>query len=189
MPGLDGVQAAQAIRALGLPQTPIMVIVSAFGREEVIRGAQDAGIHHLAHKPVSASNLLDTLMRASHAAQPGDVPPQLPAAQSEPTLRALRGLRGARVLLVEDNELNRQVARELLQDAGMAVDVSQNGQTLLEQADAEAAELMEQQSTLLRQLLGPQYQPLAEAVAQFDVDAAVQALQQARAMVQASLQD
>ncbi|HVR53280.1 MAG TPA: response regulator, partial [Pseudorhodoferax sp.] len=137
MPGMDGLQAAQGIRALNLPAPPQMMIVTAYGREEIIRGAQEAGIDHLVLKPVSASVLLDTMMRATRHAQPSEATaarePQRSAA-----LDALRGLRGAQLLLVEDNDLNQQVASELLRDAGFVVDIAENGQDALGMVQARA---------------------------------------------------
>ncbi len=138
MPGLDGLQTAHGIRALALPQPPQMMIVTAYGREEVIRGAQEAGIDFLVLKPVSASVLLDTMMRASRMAHaPATASAYAP--QRSSALDALRSLRGARVLLVEDNDLNQQVASELLQDAGFVVDVADNGQMALDMVAAQAS--------------------------------------------------
>ncbi|WP_162241778.1 response regulator [Pseudorhodoferax sp. Leaf267] len=138
MPGLDGLQTAHGIHALALSPAPQIMIVTAYGREEVIRGAQEAGIDYLVLKPVSASVLLETMMRASRVAMPADAAEQREPQRSS-ALDALRGLRGAHVLLVEDNDLNQQVASELLADAGFAVDVADNGQIALDMVRAQAA--------------------------------------------------
>jgi two-component system sensor histidine kinase/response regulator len=137
MPGMDGLQTAEAIRALALKRQPEFMIVTAYGREEIIQGAQQAGIQHLVLKPVSASVLLDTMMRASHGAA---APVAGPASGSRSSaLDALRGLRGARILLVEDNDLNQQVACELLRDAGFVVDIADNGRIAIDMVQAQAA--------------------------------------------------
>ena len=143
MPGMDGLQAAAGIRALGLERTPTMMIVTAYGREEVIRGAQDVGIDHLVLKPVSASVLFDTMMRASKTvlAEPAAATAPAGATRAHERRRsaamdALRGLHGATVLLVEDNDLNQQVANELLQGAGFQVDLADNGQIALDLVQA-----------------------------------------------------
>nr|WP_145550387.1 response regulator [Variovorax boronicumulans] len=137
MPGMDGLQTAEAIRALQLQRQPEFMIVTAYGRDEIVQGAQQAGIQHLVLKPVSASVLLDTMMRASHgAAMPTAAP--APGAGRSSALDALRGLRGARILLVEDNDLNQQVASELLRDAGFAVDIADNGRMALDMVQARA---------------------------------------------------
>ncbi|KQP17606.1 response regulator [Pseudorhodoferax sp. Leaf267] len=137
MPGLDGLQTAAGIRALGLAAVPQMVIVTAYGREEVIRGAQAAGIDHVMLKPVSASVLVDTLMRVLGQAQPAAaVPVSADPARRTQALHALDPLRGARILVVEDNELNQQVACELLRDAGFVVDLAADGREAVERVRA-----------------------------------------------------
>jgi two-component system sensor histidine kinase/response regulator len=137
MPGMDGLQTAAAIRALALARQPEFMIVTAYGHEEIIQGAQQAGIQHLVLKPVSASVLLDTMMRASHgAAMPMAAP--APGGARSSALDALRSRRGARILLVEDNDLNQQVAGELLRDAGFAVDIADNGRIAVDMVQAQA---------------------------------------------------
>ncbi|MDB5850199.1 MAG: hypothetical protein JWP29_3951, partial [Rhodoferax sp.] len=145
MPGMNGLEAAASISALARPpmgadagfKPPQLVIVTAFGREEVIRAAQDAGIDFLMLKPVSASVLFDTMMRVlgHHGTPPSHDgsgaharPLAMPPARRTAALHALGVLGGARILLVEDNELNQQVASELLADAGFVVDIAANGQ-------------------------------------------------------------
>ena len=127
MPGMDGIALARRIRGLGLPHVPQMLMVTAYGREEVMQAARGEGIETVLIKPVSASLLYDTLVQPlEHGWQPRharrDAAPEPPPA-----------LRGARVLLVEDNELNQLVAVELLREAGVQVDVAPNGQEALEQ--------------------------------------------------------
>ena len=115
MPGMDGLELGRRIAELNLPRLPHCVMVTAFGREDVLRSAQRQGIEEVLIKPVSASVMFDTLMQVLGQMPQDDA--ALPAAvpQSRPVLQ------GARVLLVEDNELNQQVARELLQ-GGVRVD-------------------------------------------------------------------
>ncbi len=129
MPGMDGVQTARSIRALGLTSAPMVLMVTAYGREEVLKEAEDTGIHNVLLKPVNASMLFDTTMSAlggQRTTQP--LAASAPDAASDHRLAALRG---SRILLVEDNEINQQVARELLEDAGFAVDVADNGEIAL----------------------------------------------------------
>ena len=131
MPGMDGVQAARQIKAMPLSIRPILVLVSAHGREEMQIEANSVGITSLLVKPVSPSVLFDTTMEAlgTHAGRGQEFRTSRPALleESEPTL----ALRGARVLLAEDNEMNQQIACELLGDAGLVVDVAQNGEEAL----------------------------------------------------------
>jgi CheY-like chemotaxis protein len=64
------------------------------------------------------------------------------ARPSSPLLDQLRAIKGARVLLVEDNEINRQVATELLADEGLVVDVAENGRVALEKAIASSYDIV-----------------------------------------------
>ncbi|MGQ0711935.1 MAG: response regulator [Rhodoferax sp.] len=129
MPDMDGMQTARALREQGVQPLPHLVMVTAHGRDEALQEAQEVGIQEVLMKPVSASALFDTMMRLSgQAASAGGAVAPLPSS----AYQALGRVRGARLLLVEDNALNQQVACELLQDAGFAVDVAENGQVALE---------------------------------------------------------
>ena len=148
MPGMDGVELAGHIRALGMAQVPQMLMVTAYGREDVMRAARAQGIETVLIKPVNASVLLDTLMQPLEHASPAPrrVATPAPAAHELPL-----AIRGARVLLVEDNELNQMVAVELLQDAGFAVDVAENGQAAIDYIERKAydAVLMDMQMPVM----------------------------------------
>ena len=145
MPGMDGVELARRIRALGLAEVPQMLMVTAFGREEVMRAAQAEGIQTVLVKPVNASLLFDTLMQPlrHRASRRTPTPPAADVAPVE--------LRGKRVLLVEDNELNQIVAQELLRDAGLEVDVAEHGQAAIERLDTQPydAVLMDMQMPVM----------------------------------------
>ena len=93
--------------------------------------ARSEGIETVLIKPVNASVLLDTLMQPLDGA--GGSTSRTPAAAPAPDALLPVAIRGARVLLVEDNELNQIVAVELLRDAGFVVDVADNGQMALDQ--------------------------------------------------------
>ncbi len=125
MPGLDGIETVRQIRRMReLGQIPVTIMVSAFARDEVMKQAEDAGINALLTKPVSASVLLDTIMQSfGHQLKTHAV---VPASLSS-TSPLLQQIRGARLLVVEDNPLNQQVVTELLSDAGFQVDIANNG--------------------------------------------------------------
>ena len=133
MPAMDGIEAARSIRALGLPASPHLVMVSAYGREELMSQASAAGIESYLIKPVTRSLLFDTAMQmlGGERQEPAE-PARAPA--GEAGLLALIG--GARVLVVEDNELNQQVARELLSGVGLLVDVAQDGEIAVRQVQS-----------------------------------------------------
>ena len=142
MPTMDGMEAARKIRALGLTPEPILVMVSAHGREEMVREAQSLGIGNMLVKPVSPSMLFDITMDAlgGHRGEARlGAPPVNDALQEPPELAALRG---ARILLVEDNDINQQLACELLNAAGFAVEVAENGLIALEMVQRQSYDLV-----------------------------------------------
>ena len=126
MPGMDGIEAARRMEAMPLKVKPRRVIVTAYGREEVFHEAEGAGLDSVLVKPVSPSLLFDTAIRALA----GDAPamPEAAVVAAPEAAGDLGRLRGARVLLVEDNELNQQVAMELLGSADIEVDLASNGE-------------------------------------------------------------
>ncbi|WP_269533877.1 response regulator [Chitinimonas sp. BJYL2] len=119
MRDLDGIELVRKIKVPDqLAVLPHMVMVTAFGREEIRHRAEMAGVDAFLLKPVNRSTLIDTLVTLvgcdddpghSGNAPIGDMPA------------------GQRVLLVEDNEVNQQIARELLESFGLDVDVAGNG--------------------------------------------------------------
>jgi CheY-like chemotaxis protein len=139
MPGMDGLVAVKAIQDM-LPQAaPFVLMVTAHRRQELIKGAERLGISHVLSKPVSGSMLVNTMMQILGHAQAN------PASSKPPRAAlALEGqlghLGGARILLVEDNEINQLVASELLQHAGFQVDVAGNGQIGVHQVHARESE-------------------------------------------------
>ena len=138
MPDMDGIETARRIRALPLSLQPCRAMVTAYGREEVIKSAQDVGIDEILTKPVSASLLFDSMVRLlGHAPQSRDVTRM---ARVTSDAQALSAVRGARVLVVEDNDLNQQIAMELISDEGFIVEVADNGQIALEKVAAACAE-------------------------------------------------
>ena len=122
MPGMDGLEASDRIlHDTRLKNKPRIVMVTAFGREEIRLRAEQIGISAYVMKPVSASVLYDTIMdQFGGDGESSSSRHQQPEADEYDA-------RGVRVLLVEDNEMNQQVATELLQSAGAMVKVANNG--------------------------------------------------------------
>ncbi len=120
MPGQNGVEVAQAIRAdAGDDKPPIVIMVSAFGRSELFESAKRAGIEGFLVKPVDPSLLLETMqsLLASSVAPRETAPAAAPASQ----------LRGAHVLVAEDNDINQQIVEHLLARLGITVEFAGNG--------------------------------------------------------------
>ncbi len=126
MPGMDGIETIQNIHSkLDLDNMPMIIMVTAFGREEVSSAAEGLDISSFLTKPVTASSLVDAIMMARGMEDKETVRP----VRREDELAAFKHqLRGARVLLVEDNEINQELAMELLLSNNIAVEVAENGQ-------------------------------------------------------------
>lgn len=123
MPGLDGIATARKISDSMSINAPHMVMITAYGRDEVMKAADDARIDDVLIKPVTSSLLFDTAMRILGTTQTS----QLRSAEHPAPGTDLAAITGARILLVEDNELNQEVAMELLHQAGFLVDIADNG--------------------------------------------------------------
>jgi two-component system sensor histidine kinase/response regulator len=129
MPSLDGIETSKCILALeGLSAPPRIVMVTAYGREDVLKQAEENGLENVLVKPVTSSTLFDTIVAVLHARQEPssyvEIAPSFEIAQT----------RGTRVLLVEDNEINQEVAIGLLEDAAIKVDLAENGEIAVRMA-------------------------------------------------------
>jgi two-component system, sensor histidine kinase and response regulator len=112
MPKLDGIETCRRIiKMLDLSNRPHLVMVTAYGREEVLKQAEQNGIESVLVKPVTSSTLFDTTLAVLQTSDSS--PDKAPSAISLDVTRT----RGARVLLVEDNEINQEVALGQLEDA------------------------------------------------------------------------
>src|ERR1700751_734700 len=124
MPGLDGIETGKLIRALpNLSPPPHLVMVTAYGREEVLRQAEQTSFESVLIKPVTPSMLFDSVVQALSSGERTD------AGTHGGTSVGFNfeSIRGARVLLVEDSELNREVATGLLEGAPVTVSAADNG--------------------------------------------------------------
>jgi PAS domain S-box-containing protein len=131
LPGMDGIEAAKRIKQnLRLAKVPPIVLVSAYGREEIIWRAEAAGLDGFLIKPIRSSVMFDTIMNAFAKNAGKELQP---AGKKDQITKVLKELEGARVLLVEDNEINQQVAMEILASGGVVVSLANNG---LEAVDA-----------------------------------------------------
>ncbi|QSX31754.1 PAS domain S-box protein [Shewanella cyperi] len=128
MPELDGVETAARIKALpGEP--PLLLMVSAHANADFIGEIEQLGLSGYITKPVSASRLLDAIMSALGKQGHKGVRRGRDHSLAEPLLAQLKG---KRILLVEDNEMNQEVASEFLEQVGIELSLAENGQIALE---------------------------------------------------------
>ena len=136
MPGMDGIALARKIRQGAHEPAPLLLMVTAYDRDEALPQASQAGISEVLTKPVSPSMLFDALMRQI-GSQSRPVSAKLPDA-----LQQSAQLAGRRALLVEDNELNQEVATEFLQTLGLAVDLAPDGAVALQKVQEQAYDVV-----------------------------------------------
>ena len=129
MPGMNGDEAIRRIRAdTSIQPQPKMVMVTAYGREEVMKLADQAEVDGFLIKPVSPSTLLDTILSVLGR---GRVFGLGEKDRGEITSAVALNYAGAHLLLVEDNEINREFAVDLLHSMGIEVDEAVNGEEAL----------------------------------------------------------
>ena len=131
MPGMDGIETMQHLQDEQLSRVPAVIMATAYGREEAIGEAQQRGVSlkTVLTKPVTASHLLEAI---GEMLGKGFVTETRAKEKADDLGTAMAKLRGARVLLVEDNEMNQELALELLAQAGMEVVLARNGQEALD---------------------------------------------------------
>ena len=133
MPEMNGIRTSEIIKKHPtLKKIPKIIMLTAYGREEIVNQAEGVGLDAFLLKPMNPSILLETIMEvfgkgaaASHRLARGE--------QSDTD--DLEAIRGAKVLLVEDNEINQEVASELLEQAGLVVTIASNGQEGVEKVN------------------------------------------------------
>ncbi|MBF0390036.1 MAG: response regulator [Desulfamplus sp.] len=142
MPEIDGIETSKQIKNdPDLANLPLIIMITAFGRDQVIKQAEQVGIKAFLMKPVSSSLMLNTIMdlfnqekaqvRLNNLAY--KYPPEEHIITSQANtkdvdmVKKMEQIVGSKVLLVEDNHLNQQIAKEILTEIGLIVDVANNG--------------------------------------------------------------
>ncbi|MBF0231758.1 MAG: response regulator [Desulfamplus sp.] len=138
MPGMDGFEACRLIQQEpDLSKIPKIIMVTGHAREEVMSQAKEISLDGFLLKPVTQSLLFDSIMEAFGHSMEGKTDRSITRAELPSGFEAIRG---ARLLLVEDNEINQQLAVELLGDEGFFVTVAENGKIGVEKYRAAIGE-------------------------------------------------
>lgn len=123
MPGMDGIETTRKLRE-NLGNTLPVILISAYDFSEYLDKATTAGVNGFITKPLFLSRLISNLKRFLEVSEPE---PQEEHTETIPLYT------GRRILLVEDNALNQEIAAELLRMMGVSVDIADNGKMALEQ--------------------------------------------------------
>jgi signal transduction histidine kinase/CheY-like chemotaxis protein len=131
MPEMSGLEVAKIFRAENAyADHSRIILVSGFNVSDLRNSEVDQIIDHFVPKPISSAELTNAVMAAFGLQT---LPSRrIPAAHRQLDQEQLAPIRGAEVLLVEDNEINQQVAQELMNQAGLLVDIANNGQEALD---------------------------------------------------------
>ena len=141
MPEMDGLALAKRLRADHAGASIPILMVTAYGREDLLKSAEGIGIDDVLIKPVSPCTLFECVSQALGAnrdALPHRTEPSAEAGAES----ALAPVAGAHLLLVEDDELNQEVAKALLEGAGLQVDIASHGQQALDMVQARDYDLV-----------------------------------------------
>jgi signal transduction histidine kinase/CheY-like chemotaxis protein len=129
MPTMNGIEASLKIQQLQLDEIPKILMVSAFTKDEIRQKAKAAGIGGYLVKPINPSILFNEILAMfGHEVLQQTV---------QTRHQAMEHIRGANILLVEDNEINQQIADELLSREQINVTIADNGKIALEILDSE----------------------------------------------------
>ncbi len=139
MPGMDGIKVAKTIKnrnfnaknksslADQISKIPI-IMMSAFGPEEMMQKFKNAGAETFISKPINKYKLFNIIMEIfGHKYAKISCVTRVQTEQNKVLKRAMENLNGSRVLLVEDNAINQLVAKEILIRAGVTVEIANNG--------------------------------------------------------------
>ncbi|MEO5354540.1 MAG: response regulator [Magnetococcus sp. XQGC-1] len=124
MPHLSGIETIRRIKKSPvIAQTMQFILVTAYSREDVLEEAEALGVAGVLCKPVTPSLILDAVMNALE----GEGPRAVVCPTDSPSAEGGQAIRGASVLLAEDNHINQEVATELLEGYGVRVTIANNG--------------------------------------------------------------
>ncbi|MDA3791006.1 MAG: response regulator [Desulfobacula sp.] len=125
MPGMNGIDTSRKIKeSPQLARHSTLIMATAYGSDDVMKQAEDIGLEGFLTKPVTPSVLLDTIVDAL-----GDKGGLRKIGKSADNwkIKTLENIKGAHILVAEDNKINQRVAQDLLTQAGMQVTIANNG--------------------------------------------------------------
>jgi PAS domain S-box-containing protein len=131
MPEMDGIETIIKINQSDkIENTPTFIMVTAYNKDELMQKAKDANVFGFLEKPVSPSTLYDTILKAFGKHIVINANESIKNNHTFPDIKKL--LQGAKILLVEDNIQNQEIAIEFLQKANINVKIANNGKEAVE---------------------------------------------------------
>ncbi|MGL1892527.1 MAG: transporter substrate-binding domain-containing protein [Spirochaetaceae bacterium] len=138
MPKMNGFQTSVKINELlEENRRPKYILVTGYGRDETIQGVEKYGFVGFVLKPVNQSLLFNTIMQAF-----GKERRDQNRLSSNEYPKDFNKVRGANILLTEDNQINQEVARELLESEGFIIDIANNGKESVDMANEKAYDII-----------------------------------------------
>jgi len=141
MPEMNGIALARKIgdqvANQVLPKMPVIIMVTAFGKDQLLAAARGVELDGVLTKPVTSSGLFDAIMQIQGGRQYREAPQQ-----SRDLFGQAAPIRGARVLLVEDNDINQTVAQDLLERMGFQVIIAGDGEQALARLEHEVFDVV-----------------------------------------------
>ncbi len=128
--GPDGIEGTRLIKGEKGIKVPYVIMLTVHGREEVLKSAENAGVDSFLIKPINSSILYNSIIELLNrtAERKGSV-------SGSPSPVSKNRSKEGRVLLVEDNDINQLVIRELLEKRGFVVDLADDGEAAVEMVD------------------------------------------------------
>jgi CheY-like chemotaxis protein/anti-sigma regulatory factor (Ser/Thr protein kinase) len=136
MPDLDGLETIALIRNEGLiKESSVVVMVTAYDRDEVLGRAKELSVRKVLTKPVSDQFMRETLVELFSTSK-SPAKSRSKGAGAAADREMVKSIQGARILLVEDNEVNQMVAGRIMTNAGLVVDVASNGRRAVDMVES-----------------------------------------------------
>ncbi len=123
MPNLNGLETIEIIKNDDRYNNLLLMMMTAYGDEQIIQEASALGVKSFLSKPIKQSTLIGSIVSELY----GNTPSITNKTNYSRKIFEIPEIKGARILLVEDNEINQQIALELLNDMGLKVQVASNG--------------------------------------------------------------
>jgi len=141
MPGMNGLHLIKKAKAVLGQAMPKVMIITAYGREDILKEVEDVEVDMITLKPVNPLLFSETVLNLL-GTRVVNTRPESTNNELTDIMKKIRNLEGIRVLVVDDIEINQEIAQELLEDVGVATDLAGDGQVAINMLDANDYDLI-----------------------------------------------